>query len=94
MFKKNGVTAHVEGTHFTCWYYNPSFIIKQLQGSFALVSLDGLCTIVPPSNIENFAGKYPVIYRSLCTLENKFEDAFPWRLIGDYYIITLRKRGG
>jgi ubiquinone/menaquinone biosynthesis C-methylase UbiE len=89
MFKKNGVKAHVEGTNFT---YNPSYIVKQLQGSFKLLKLEGLCTIVPPSYIENFAGKYPVIYRTLCTLEDKFKGAWPWRLIGDYYIITLRKR--
>jgi ubiquinone/menaquinone biosynthesis C-methylase UbiE len=92
MFKKNGVKANVEGTHFTCWYYNPSYIVKHLQGAFNLLKLEGLCTIVPPSYIENFAGKYPGIYRNLCKLENKFKSAWPWRLIGDYYIISLQKK--
>jgi ubiquinone/menaquinone biosynthesis C-methylase UbiE len=91
-FSKNGVKAHLEGTYFTCWYYDPSYIINQMKAEFDLLDLEGLCTIVPPSYIEGFAEKHPTAYRNLKKLENKLCRTWPWRFIGDYYIISLRKK--
>lgn len=91
-FSAKGRKAHIEGTFFTCWYYNPSYIIKQSKNDFELLALEGLCTIVPPSYIEKFAEKYPKLFGYLKKTENKLKGYWPWRLMGDYYIITLRKR--
>ncbi|OCX50234.1 hypothetical protein BEL04_23275 [Mucilaginibacter sp. PPCGB 2223] len=92
MFSSNGVTAHVEGTYFRCWYYNPSYIINCLKDDFDVLGIEGLCTIVPPSYIEGFAEKYPRIYRFLKAKEERLKSSWPWRFIGDYYIISLRKK--
>jgi ubiquinone/menaquinone biosynthesis C-methylase UbiE len=89
---KNGKTAYVEGIPFTCWYYKPSFITDVLQQDYEVLSLEGLCTIVPPSYLERFPDKYPKTYRFLTRLENRWKNKWPWRHIGDYYIISLRKR--
>jgi ubiquinone/menaquinone biosynthesis C-methylase UbiE len=89
---RKGARAHIEGEYFRCWYYNPSFIRKRLKISFDLKSLEGLCTIVPPSYIENFAVKHPKIYSYLEKKENRFKSRWPWSVIGDYYIITLQKK--
>jgi ubiquinone/menaquinone biosynthesis C-methylase UbiE len=91
-FSKNGVRARVEDTFFTCWYYDPSYIVNTLKSSFELLSVEGLCTIVPPSYIEAFAEKYPKLYRFLVKYENSLKLTWPWKLIGDYYIISLRKK--
>jgi len=91
-FSKNGHKAHLEGTYFTCWYYNPSYIINNLKDPFDLLSVEGLCTIVPPSYIEGFAEKYPSVYRALKKAENKLKRSWPWKYIGDYYIISLMKK--
>ncbi len=91
-FGKNGVKARVEDTYFTCWYYNPSYLINTLKNSFDLLSVEGLCTIVPPSYIEDFAEKHPAVYNRLKKLENKFKCSWPWKFIGDYYIISLIKK--
>lgn len=93
-FSKNGRKAHLEGTYFTCWYYNPSYITDQLKDSFELLKVEGLCTIVPPSYIEGFAEKYPAMYNFLKRVEDKLRYSRPWRYIGDYYIISLRKIAG
>lgn len=93
-FSSKGRKAHIEGTFFQCWYYNPSYVMKHLEDSFDRVSLEGLCTIVPPSYIEGFAEKYPKLFTCLKRKENRLKRNWPWRLVGDYYIITLRKRGG
>ena len=91
-FSGNGRKAHIEGTHFKCWYYSPAFIRKNLKDRFDLVELEGLCTIVPPSYIEQFAEKYPGAFSYLCRKENKYKNKWPWRYIGDYFIISLKKK--
>jgi len=89
---KNGVRAHVEGVYFTCWYYKPSYIENILKNDFELISVEGLCSIVPPSYIENFTKKYPRLFKWLCNKEEKYKKKFPWKSIGDYFIISLRKK--
>lgn len=88
---RKGARAHIEGEYFRCWYYNPSYIRKHLADPFKKIKLEGLCTLVPPSYIENFATKHPKLYRFLEKKENKWKSKWPWRVIGDYYIITLKK---
>jgi ubiquinone/menaquinone biosynthesis C-methylase UbiE len=92
-FSGKGNKAHIDGAYFKCWYYNPSFIINQLKGQFKLLSIEGLCTIVPPSYIEGFAEKHPSIYKFLKLREDKLKSHWPWKYIGDYYIISLKKIG-
>lgn len=91
-FSRNGRKAHIEGVYFKCWYYNPAFVIEQLKNNFELVRLEGLCTLVPPSYIEGFAEKYPKLFGFLIKTEEKLKGKWPWRNIGDYYIISLRKK--
>jgi len=93
-FSSRGVTAHIDGEHFKCWYYNPSFVIKYLQKEFDLLSVEGLCTLVPPSYMEGFAEKHPKLYAFLGAKEEKWKAKWPWKNIGDYYIISLRKKQG
>jgi ubiquinone/menaquinone biosynthesis C-methylase UbiE len=89
---RNGRKAHVEGTYFTCWYYSPSYVISRLENDFDLLSIEGLCTLVPPSYIEGFATKYPGLFFFLKKSEDKRAGKWPWKFIGDYYIISLKKR--
>jgi hypothetical protein len=57
-----------------------------------LLSVEGLCTLVPPSYIEGFAERHPTAYRMLRVLENKWKARWPWKAVGDYYIISLRRK--
>jgi ubiquinone/menaquinone biosynthesis C-methylase UbiE len=91
-FSKKGRKAHIEGEYFYCWYYDPSFVKKYLRDEFNVLDLEGLCTIVPPSYMENFAEKHPASYNFLKKWEHKWKDKWPWRSIGDYYIISLQKK--
>ncbi|HVW99394.1 MAG TPA: class I SAM-dependent methyltransferase [Candidatus Babeliaceae bacterium] len=90
--REKGTQAHVEGTYFRCWYYKPSFIVDTLKMDFDLLQIEGLCSIVPPSYIEGFAEKHPRLYTALKGLEDRYKHSWPWKYIGDYYIITLRKK--
>jgi len=91
-FSRNGVKAHIEGEYFTCWYYDPSYIIKNMKNSYEILSVEGLCTLVPPSYLENFPSKRPSLFNWLKEKENKWKSKWPWKSIGDYYIISLRKK--
>jgi len=85
-------SAKVEGRRFKCWYYNPSFIKKILSKDVEPMLLEGLCCIVPPSYIEGFGEKHPRIFKKLVSMEKRWKQSWPWRSVGDYYILTLRKR--
>jgi ubiquinone/menaquinone biosynthesis C-methylase UbiE len=87
-----GAKAHIEGEYFRCWYYSPSFIRRQLHDSFDRVCLEGLCSLVPPSYLQGFDQKYPKTFKTLVKKENEWKAKWPWNTIGDYYIITLRKK--
>lgn len=86
-----GSKAHVEGEFFNCSYYNASYIIKHLKPNFKLLSIEGLCTFVPPSYMLGFAEKYPSLFNFLKNIEDKVKTKWPWKYMGDYYIISLQK---
>ncbi|HLI93821.1 MAG TPA: hypothetical protein VKU83_09435, partial [Puia sp.] len=86
-----GTRSRVEGYPFRCWYYSPASVIRGLGTGYDLLGVEGVCTLVPPSYIEGFAGKHPGAYRALRVLENKWKTKWPWRNIGDYFIISFRK---
>lgn len=89
-FSSKGTTAHIEGHYFKCWYYKPSYIRRVLQHNFQLLSIEGLCTLVPPSYIEHFAERHPKWYGWLKKKEDRRKERWPWKYIGDYFIISLR----
>ncbi len=91
-FSSKGVKAQIEGEYFTCWYYDPSYIIKNMKDSFDVLAIEGLCTLVPPSYLENFPTKRPSLFNWLKEKESKWKAKWPWKSIGDYYIISLKKR--
>jgi len=91
-FSGKGVKAQIDGEYFTCWYYNPSFITKSMKNSFDVLSIEGLCTLVPPSYLENFPNKRPSFFNWLKEKEGKWKSKWPWKSIGDYYIISLKKK--
>jgi ubiquinone/menaquinone biosynthesis C-methylase UbiE len=91
-FASKGRAAKIDDHHFRCWYYNPSYVMNCLEESCELLSVEGLCTIVPPSYLENFADKYPRLFHWLCKKEMTYKQAWPWKNMGDYYIISFRKK--
>jgi ubiquinone/menaquinone biosynthesis C-methylase UbiE len=92
LHRYKGAPAQVEGVHFRCWYYPASFVTRILeQEQFELIGCEGLCTIVPPSYIEHFPERHPRLYNFLRRLEDKWKEKWPWRAIGDYYIISFVK---
>lgn len=91
-FSRRGRQARVEGRQFQCWYYSPAQIRKGLEDNFDFLSCEGLCALVPPSYIQGFAHKYPRLFSFLRSRENQWKSRWPWKYMGDYFIISFRKR--
>lgn len=89
---KKGTQAHIEGVNFQCWYYHASYIKKRLKEDFEVLAHEALCVCVPPSYMQNFPVRFPRIYKFLQFAESVLKTYWPWKNIGDYYIITLQKR--
>lgn len=87
---EEGAPAKVEGVHFRCWYYPISYVKRVMtRDGYQLAGLEGLCTLVPPSYIEHFPERHPRLYRILREWEDRSKEKWPWRAIGDYYIISF-----
>jgi ubiquinone/menaquinone biosynthesis C-methylase UbiE len=91
-FSSAGRKAKIDGEAFTCWYYSPGYIKKQMKQKFTPLGTEGLCTIVPPSYIEHFAENHPATFSFLRAMEDRYKTKWPWKNIGDYYIISFRRK--
>jgi ubiquinone/menaquinone biosynthesis C-methylase UbiE len=91
-FSTGGRRANIDGASFTCWYYSPRYIKRNLNNKFATTGVEGLCTFVPPSYIDKFPEKHPKLYSFLCRIEARLKNKWPWKNIGDYYIISFKRK--
>lgn len=91
-FKRNGTPAHIEGVHFTCYYYNPSLVINTMGADYTVASLKGLAIVVPPPYIEHFREKHPNTFARLEAIENKIYSKSPYNHWCDHYAITMQKK--
>ena len=92
LFSSGGKKAHINGIYFTCWYYSPRFVKKHLKQHYNVEKQEGLCCIVPPSYIEHFTEKHPRLFAFLRNWEERLKGYLPWKNIGDYFIISLKKK--
>lgn len=90
-FKKN-TPAHIEGVHFLCYYYNPSYITHVLKRDFDLLTLKGIFITVPPEFYENFVDRYPRLFKILSRIDKAICSVFPFTSWCDHYMITLQKK--
>ena len=90
---RNGVTAHVEGVHFTTWYFTPRQVKHAFGSNFERVALEGLCVLLPTGDNNRFAVERPNLYRRLHGLDWSICRSWPFRNWGDFFIITMRYIG-
>jgi ubiquinone/menaquinone biosynthesis C-methylase UbiE len=90
-FRKH-TPAHVEGVHFSVYYYNPSYVIRTLKKDFNVLTVKGVYFAVPPDFYQNFVERYPKMYRFLKAVEHRLGRWFPFTYCCDHYMITLQKK--
>ena len=91
-FAPHGTRAHLEGLHFTVYYFTPEKVLQWFGQDYQCLAIDGLSVITPTAESKNFAKRYPRLYRTLSWLDDRLAPRRPWRGWGDFFIITLRYR--
>jgi len=89
-FPRNGTYAHLEGLHFTIYYFTPKKVLQWFGKEYECLAIEGLSVITPTAESKNFAKRYPRFYRILSWLDDRLASRRPWRGWGDFFIITLR----
>lgn len=92
-FRKNGASAHIEGVHFTCYYFNSSYVRRHVPPGYELCSLKGMASFMPPPFMDHFPVKYPKFFALMRRIEDKLCDSYPFNRWCDQYAITMRKPG-
>lgn len=90
-FRKH-TPAHVEGVHFSVYYYNPSYVIRALKDHFDVLTVKGIYFAVPPEFYQRFVERYPKAYRFLKGVERRLGNWFPFTYCCDHYLITVQKK--
>jgi ubiquinone/menaquinone biosynthesis C-methylase UbiE len=89
-FNKNGVFAHLEGTHFRVWYHSLRSIKKAFGGDFKLVRHEGLAPLPPAPHAANFPSNHPVLYKMLQRADSSLRNYFPFNRWADHLIISFQ----
>jgi ubiquinone/menaquinone biosynthesis C-methylase UbiE len=88
--KKNGADSNVEGIHFTSHYFSPSQLIQYFGKEYKVKELRGLASIAPPPYLENIPKKYPKLFKTLTSLDEKLSHRFPFNRWADHFILTMQ----
>lgn len=89
-FRKNGVTAHIEGHYFTTYYHSVADIISAFGSDFSVQNIRGVASCSPPPYMEKFPKKYPHVYTFLQSCDEQFSAYPPFNRWADQCIITLK----
>lgn len=91
-FAPAGTPSHLEGLHFSVYYFTPRQALACFGADYELLALEGLSVITPTAESKNLALRFPGLYRTLSWLDDRMSTRWPWRGWGDFYILTLRYR--
>jgi ubiquinone/menaquinone biosynthesis C-methylase UbiE len=91
-FSKNGTCAHLEGLHFTVYYFTPRQVVNWFGARYECLAIEGLSVLTPTAESKNFAKRYARLYRGLAWLDDRLAPLPPWRGWGDFFIASFRLR--
>lgn len=90
---RDGTRAHLEGRHFTVWYYRPDQVVASLGPDFTVESIEGLSVLTPTAESKNLAKRHPRVYRALARADDAVRGHRPFRGWGDFFIVVARRAG-
>jgi ubiquinone/menaquinone biosynthesis C-methylase UbiE len=89
---RNGTLTHLEGLHFTIYYFTPRRVVEWFGPAYENLAIEGLSVFTPTTESKNVPDRYPGLYRLLVWLDDRFSQRRPWRGWGDFYILSMRLR--
>ncbi len=88
-FRKNGVTAHLEGEYFQTYYHSLADIRRALGSSFELKRCEGLAALSPQPHSQ-LPLTHPRLYQLLRKADALVKDSFPFNRWADHLIVTFQ----
>lgn len=89
-FNKAGAMAHLEGEYFTTYYFTPTNVLQKFGKDFKKINLEGLASISPPPHADTFSVRFPRLYKTLTTLDEKVCHLSPFNRWADHFILTVQ----
>jgi hypothetical protein len=87
---RNGTRSHLEGLHFSVYYFTPRQVITWFGKDYDRRALEGLSVITPTAESKNMAIQFPRLYRTLSWFDDRLSTQPPWWGWGDFFILSLR----
>lgn len=88
---RRGTRAHLEGRHFTVWYYRPREVVAAFGPDFRVRSVEGLSVFTPTAESKNLAKRHPRLYGMLARLDDAVRSHRPFRGWGDFFIVVAQR---
>lgn len=89
---RNGTQAHLEGLHFTIYYFTPRQVVNWFGEDYETLAIQGLSVLTPTAESKHFALRHPRLYRLFAWLDDRVSWLAPWRGWGDFFILGMRWR--
>lgn len=89
--RPGGVTAEVGGQKVRVFYPAPGRLLRALAPEFRLLRLWGLGVALPTTDAASLVNWRPGLLDRLDWLEARLASAFPFRLLGDHYVLELER---
>lgn len=84
-----GVEAEVSGHKMRVTYPSPGRLVRALAPEFRLLRQWGLGVALPTTDAASVVNRRPALLDRLDRLETWLAGAFPFRLLGDHYVLEL-----
>lgn len=89
---KQGVNTVIDAFNFKTFYYSPTDIEKLFEPQYKSVIVKPIGLFVPPSYLEPYLLKRPLIFKFLVSLDKVFTRFSSFANASDHYIIILEKK--
>jgi len=82
------------GETMQTWYYTPGDVARALAPHFEVTHCRALPFLLPPPYLASLWNKHPRFWERMALVEEKLAPRWPFRTMGDHFLIVLRRLGG
>lgn len=87
-----GVVARVAGQPVRIWYPSAGGLCKAFLPWFSVSGVRGVGVFLPPSYLAGWVERRPRLFALLRRLDSRLAGAWPFRELGDHYLVELERQ--
>lgn len=92
-FNRKGIYARVGGLKVKTYYYGPHRFASFFRNYFYVEKIYSLALFTPPPYLSKLFENFPKLSSFLMKTDEHVMAGFPFRLVGDHFVIVMKKRG-